>query len=173
MSEQSYGIRRDGSFYTRIHWASHTVQTPLYWVCNLIDDDIERHGGTWGANTMGPANAVLDFFGETQTIGKVRIFHNVGAPESILEELASQINLYVSSDDKCRRLGDESADLNQVKWTKILSTKMEKKEHWAEFKIEKPIAAKYVRLELVKNHGTPADLPWTETSELKLYPPGK
>jgi len=27
-----------------------------------------------------------------------------------------------------------------------------------------------VRLELVKNHGTPPNLPWTETSELKLYP---
>lgn len=167
----TYGIRRDGSYYTRIHWASTTEPNPLYWVCNLIDDDIERHGGTWGANTMGPANAVLDFFGETQEIGRVRIFHNVGEPQSILEELASNINIYVSDDDRCRRLGDEKADVNQVKWTKILAAKMDKKEYWAEFTLDKPVKAKYVRIELVKNHGTPPDLPWTETSELKLYPP--
>jgi hypothetical protein len=165
-----YGIRRDGSYYTRIQWASHTVQNPLFWVCNLIDDDIERMGGTWGANTMGPANAVLDFFGESQEIGRVRIFHNVGAHESMIEELASEINLYVSNDDICRRLGDENADVNQAKWTKILAAKMQKKEYWAEFTLDKPVKAKYVRIELVKNFGTPPELPWTETNELKLYP---
>ncbi len=166
-----YGIRRDGSYYTRIHWASTTESNPLYWVCNLIDDDIERHGGTWGANTMGPANCVLDFFGETQEIGRIRMFHNVGEYESILEELASEINFYVSDDDACRRLGDEKADLNQVKWTHILKCAMEKKEYWADFKLDKPVKAKYIRIELVRNHGTPPDLPWTETSELKIYPP--
>jgi len=168
-----YGIRRDGSYYTRIQWASHTEQTPLFWVCNLIDDDIERMGGTWGANTMGPANAILDFFDETQEIGRVRIFHNVGAPQSKIEELASEINLYVSDDDTCRRLGDENADIDQVAWKKVLSCDMPKQEGWNEFDLDKPVKAKYVRIELVKNHGTPPDLPWTETSELKLYPPAK
>jgi hypothetical protein len=57
-----------------------------------------------------------------------------------------------------------------VKWQKILAAKMEKKEYWAEFTLDKPVKAKYVRIELVKNHGTPPDLPWTETNELKLYP---
>lgn len=45
------GVRRDGSYYTRIEWASHTESDPTFWVVNLIRDDLERNGGTWGANT--------------------------------------------------------------------------------------------------------------------------
>ncbi len=82
-----------------------------------------------------------------------------------------EFRFYVSDDDACRRLGDEKADLNQVKWTHILKCAMEKKEYWADFKLDKPVKAKYIRIELVRNHGTPPDLPWTETSELKIYPP--
>lgn len=166
-----FGIRRDGSYYTRIEWASHTVQNCLYWICNLIDDDTKRAGGTWGANTMGPANAVLSFFGETQEIGSLRIFHNVGAAESLIEELASVINIYVGSDDKAARFGDEKTDPATIAWTKVKECKMAKKEHWAEFTFDRPVKAKYVRVELVKNHGTPPDCPWTETSEIKFYPP--
>ena len=57
------GVRRDGSYYTRIEWTTHTESDPTFWVCNLIRDDIERNGGTWGTNTRGPANVVLSFFG--------------------------------------------------------------------------------------------------------------
>lgn len=170
---QVFGLRRDGSYYTRILWASHTVQNPVYWVNNLIDDDIERDGGTWGANTNGPANAILDFFGEIQRFGKLRIFHNVGASDSLIEELASEINLYVCDDDLCRRFGDENADIDKVQWARIINCRMEKREAWFEFELEKPVAAKYVRIELVKNFGTPPEIPWTETSELKLYPSAK
>ena len=45
------GVRRDGSYYTRIEWATHTESDPTFWVVNLIRDDTERNGGTWGANT--------------------------------------------------------------------------------------------------------------------------
>ena len=106
MEKQMYplGVRRDGSYYTRIEWCSHTVTDPLIWVNNLIDDDTKRNGGTWGANTMGPANVILSFFGEEQEISKVCIFHNVGVPHSVLEELASVINIYVSSSDSVREM---------------------------------------------------------------------
>lgn len=164
------GVRRDGSYYTRIEWASHTVTDPLIWVNNLIDDDVERNGGTWGANTMGPANVILSFFGEQQKIGRIRIFHNVGVPHSILEELASIINIYISIDDDSRRLRDSEADIESVNWTEVLTCMMEKREGWFEFKLENPVMAKYIRVELVKNFGTPEHLPWTETSEIKFYP---
>jgi hypothetical protein len=168
--ETVFGIRRDGSFYTRIQWASDTVQSPLYWVCNLIDDDIDRNGGTWGANSLGPVNVILDFFGEEQEIGKIRIFHNVGATGSVLEELAKTINFYISDDDVCKRFGDENADINQVNWEKILTCEMKKSEGWFEFEISKIIRSKYIRMELEENFGTPLSIPWTETSELKIYP---
>jgi hypothetical protein len=168
--DKGIGMRKDGSYYTRIEWASHTEKTPLYWVNNLLDDDIERDGGSYGANTMGPANVVLSFFGETQLVGKVRFFHNVGATISKIEELASDINVYTSEDEKAHRLGGEDADINSVKWTKVLNCKMEKREDWFEFVLDKPVKAKYVRIELVKNFGTPPDLPWTETNEVKIFP---
>lgn len=71
-----YGVRRDGSYFMRIQWANGTVKNPYYWVCNLIDDDVERFGGTWGANTASPANVILDFFGERQQVQTVRVFNN-------------------------------------------------------------------------------------------------
>ena len=37
------GVRRDGSYYTRIEWASHTESDPTFWVVNLIRDDTERN----------------------------------------------------------------------------------------------------------------------------------
>jgi hypothetical protein len=171
MEKQMYplGVRRDGSYYTRIEWCSHTVTDPLIWVNNLIDDDTERNGGTWGANTMGPANVILSFFGEEQEISKVRIFHNVGVPHSILEELASVVNIYVSSSDSIREMRSADSTINQEQWQKVLSCQMEMREDWFEFELPKKTKAKFVRMELVKNFGTPADCPWTETSELKIY----
>lgn len=168
--KKEFGVRRDGSYYTRVEWASHTEKTPLYWVNNVLDDDIRRDGGSYGANTMGPANVILSFFGEKQEIGKVKFFHNVGATISKIEELASEINIYVSDDDKAGRLGGEDTDIDSVKWTKVKHCKMEMREDWFEFDLDKPVTAKYVRIELVKNFGTPPDLPWTETNEIKIYP---
>ena len=55
------GVRRDGSFYTRIEWASTTESDPTFWVCNLIRDDLERNGGTYGANTETKTDVVLSF----------------------------------------------------------------------------------------------------------------
>ena len=98
------GVRRDGSYYTRIEWATHTESDPTFWVVNLIRDDTERNGGTWGANTKGPASVVLSFFGETQTIRRIRIFRNVGLDISVLEELAKTIDLYISNTDEPRKL---------------------------------------------------------------------
>lgn len=164
------GMRRDGSYYTRIEWVSHTVTDPLIWVNNLIDDDVERNGGTWGANTMGPADVILSFFGEEQRISKVRIFHNVGVPHSVLEELASVVNLYASSDESVRSIRSAEASISQVQWNKIHTCEMEKREGWFEFILDQPVDAKYVRMELVKNFGTAPDCPWTETSEIKFYP---
>lgn len=164
------GVRRDGSLYSRIQWGSTTTLNPYYWICNLIDDDIERNGGTWGANTHGPANAILDFFGEEKTISCIRIFHNVGSPISIEEEMASAIRLYVSNDETCSHFGNEEADIDSVEWIEIVSTQMEMKEQWNTYFLEKPVTAKYVRIELVKNFDTPPDVPWTETAELKIFP---
>ncbi len=167
------GVMRDGSYYTRIEWASHTVGNPLYWVNNLIDNDIARNGGSYGANTMGPANVILSFFGEPKEIGSFKIFHNVGADISPLEELASEINIYVTNDQRGNRFGDNKVKLGQVDWKKIANIKMEKKSQWNVFKLKHPVSARFLRLELVKNFGTPPDKPWTETNEIKIYPPMK
>jgi hypothetical protein len=163
------GVRRDGSYYTRIEWASHTESDPLLWVCNLIDDDTEREGGTWGAHTMGPANVVLSFFGEEQEIKRIRIFHNVGIGVSILEELASAITIYTSTTDEPRVLKNKQSDINAVPWKKVLECNFEKREGWFEFQLQQAEKARYVRLELERNFGTPPDIPWTETSEVKIY----
>lgn len=72
MSLEMYplGVRRDGSYYTRIDWASTTESDPRLWVLNIIDDDIKRDGGTWGANDENSADVVLDFFGEVQKVSR-------------------------------------------------------------------------------------------------------
>lgn len=164
------GVRRDGSYYTRIEWTDSTVNNPLFWVCNLIDDDIERSGGTWGANTMGPANVVLSFFGEEQEISRVRFFHNVGLPISILEEEAKQIRMYISNTEEPRSLKADTDKIDDVPWELVGDFAMKKEMSWQEFVLDKPVTAKYVRIELVENFGTPPEIPWTETSELKIYP---
>ncbi len=164
------GLRRDGSYYTRIEWASHTESNPLFWVLNIIDDDIERSGGTYGANTMGPVNVILSFFGEEQPVKTVRFFTNVGLPISILEELASDINIYICNTEAPRELKSDLDDIDSVEWTKVLECKIKKEESWQTFKLDKPVNAKYIRIEMVKNFGTPPDIPWTETSEVKFFP---
>lgn len=171
MSERiPLGVRRDGSYYTRIEWASHTEADPTFWVVNLIRDDIERNGGTWGANTMGPAHVVLSFFGEAQSVGRIRIFRNVGLDISVLEELAKTIDIYYSDTDAPRSLRRQEDAIESVPWTFLVRVAMEKAEGWQEIALERPVEAKYLRFDLVENHGTPPDIPWTETSEIKIYP---
>ena len=119
---------------------------------------------------MGPANAILDFFGEEQAIETVRIFHNVGSTISIEEEMAEHIRLYVSNDERCSRFGREDQDIDTVHWEKILDIHMEMKEKWNTYFIDRPVKARYLRIELVRNFGTPEDVPWTETAELKVFP---
>jgi hypothetical protein len=164
------GLRRDGSYYTRVEWASHTESDPTFWVPNLIRDDTERNGGTWGANTLGPAHVVLSFFGETQKVGKIRIFRNVGLDISILEELAKTIDIYYSDTDEPRKLRRKEDKIDDVKWTFVKRVDMEKAEGWQDIPLDKQVEAKFRRFDLVENHGTGPDIPWTETSEIKIYP---
>ncbi len=166
------GIRKDGSFYTRILWADVTENDPTFWVNNLINDDLERNGGTWGANSETTANCVLDFFGETQKIGRIAIYKNVGITISILEELAKNINIYVSCSDEPLKLRRKEDKINDVKWEKICCFDIVKEEGWQEIVLEKPVFAKYLRVELVENFCKKDDsfIPWIETSEIKLYP---
>ena len=168
--EYPLGVRRDGSYYTRIEWADHTESDPTFWVCNVISDDTERNGGTWGAHTMGPANVVLIFFGEEQTVGKIMIFRNVGITISILEELAKTINIYCCDNDEPRKLRRIDDDIESVKWKKLITVTTEKAEGWQEVVLPEKVKAKYLRFELVENHGTPPEIDWTEISEFKIYP---
>ena len=162
------GVRTDCSYYTRIEWASHTESDPMLWVLNAIDDDTERNGGTWGANTFGPANVVLSFFGEEQTVSKIRIFRNGGITASVLEELARQINVYVSDTDEPRSLRTKEDKIDDVPWTLVKEVPIEKAEGWVDVTLDKPVAARYVRFELVGNRSDVID--WTEISELKIFP---
>jgi len=168
------GVRRDGSYYTRIEWASHTETDPTFWVVNLIRDDTERNGGTWGAHTEGGANVVLSFFGEEQTVSKVRIFRNVGLDISILDELAKTIDIYYSDTDEPLKLRRAEDDIEAIDWKFVMRVPMEKAEGWQEIDLPAPIQAKYMRFVLVDNHNDETTREtargWTETSEIKIYP---
>lgn len=165
------GVRRDGSFYTRIEWASTTESDPTFWVCNLIRDDLERNGGTYGANTETKTDVVLSFFGERQKIGRIRIYKNVGITISVVEELAREINIYISDTDEPRKLRRKEDNIDDVQWTLIKHNEMKKEFGWEEIVLEKPVYAKYIRFELVGNFCTKDNfIPWVETSEIKIYP---
>ncbi|NQX86641.1 MAG: hypothetical protein HRT67_12190 [Flavobacteriaceae bacterium] len=169
ITKHPLGMKRDSSYYTRIEWTNATLTTPLYWVNNIIDNDVSRNGGSWGAPTNGPAEVILSFFGETQTIKRIKIFHNVGATISPLDELASKINIFVSNTPNLQRIGDENAELSNFEWSPIISADMEQKEGWVDFPLKTPIKARYVRLQLVENFGTPPERAFTETNEIKIY----
>ncbi len=164
------GVRRDGSYYTRIEWVSHTESDPMLWVNNVIDDDTQRNGGTWGANTMGPAHLILSFFGEEQPVSRIRVFRNVGVSHSVLEELCKTMDVYYSNTDEPRKLRTKDDQIDSVNWNFVMRIQLEKAEGWQEIPLPAPIHAKYIRIDLVENHGTPPEIPWTETSEIKLYP---
>ena len=171
MSEIKYGVRRDGSYYTRVDFATVTESDPTFWVNNIIDDDLERCGGTWGANSETTADVVLSFFGELQTVSRIKLYKNVGLDISILEELAKQVNIYVSDTDEPKKLRRKDDDINSVEWKKIASVDIIKEEGWQEIVLSKPMQAKYVRIELVDNFCERDEnfIPWIEMSEVKIY----
>ena len=113
---------------------------------------------------------VLSFFGEEQTVSRIRIFRNVGLDISILEELAKTIDIYYSDTDEPRKLRRKEDKIDSVDWKFVKRVDMEKAEGWQEIELDAPIKAKYLRFDLVENHGTPPEIPWTETSEIKIYP---
>jgi len=163
------GVRRDGSYYTRVEWASHSEAEPLFWVNNVIDDDTGRSGGTWANHTNGPADCVLSFFGEEQVVSRVRYYINVGLPISQMEEAVSHIRLYISTTDEPRNLKSLNDKIDSVPWTLIADFHTEMEMKWQEYVLPEPVKAKYVRVELVKNFGPKPENSWTELSEIKFY----
>ncbi|MBE7025909.1 MAG: hypothetical protein E7408_07650 [Ruminococcaceae bacterium] len=166
------GVRRDSSYYTRINWASTTERDPRLWVLNIIDDDILRDGGTWGANDENSANVVLDFFGETQKVSKIKIYKNVGIAISVLEELAREINIYSCKDDTpAQKLRTAEDDIDSVDWVLQGTMKIVKEEGWQEIVFEEPFDAKFIRIETKDNFCKRDEsfIPWIEFSEVKIY----
>ena len=166
------GVRRDGSYYTRVLWADTNEGDVGFWANNLIDDDYDRNGGTWGANCDTAANAVLDFFGETQSIAKIAFYKNVGATISVLEELAKHVNVYVYNANEPLALRSKADPMDPAAWTKIAEMDTIMTVGWQEIPLDKPVNAKYIRIELVDNFCKRDDsfIPWIEMSEVKFYP---
>lgn len=169
------GVRRDGSYYTRIEWAAVTESDPTFWVCNVISDDHERNGGTYGACVEGldePKNdVVLSFFGELQTVSKIRLYKNVGVDISVPEELAKHLNIYVSATDEPLKLRRKEDDINSVDWKLVKSVDFEKEFGWQDIELDAPAEAKFLRFEFIDNFcGKDNFIPWVETSEIKIYP---
>lgn len=164
------GVRRDGSYYTRIDWASTTESDPRLWVLNIIDDDIKRDGGTWGANDENSADVVLDFFGEVQKVSKVRIYKNVGIEISVLEELAREINVYSCNDDSGYNLRTAEDKIDSANWQLRGTIHVVKEEGWQELIFEEPFDAKFIRIETKGNFCDKENfIPWIEFSEVKIY----
>ena len=163
------GVRRDGSYYTRVLWSDTTEKDPLLWVANLIDDDLDRNGGTWGANTTTTANAVLDFFGETLPVKQISIFRNVGITISVHGELAKYINIYVNNTNEPRKLRSFEDKVDDVEWKQIAHFDVIMNEGWQSIVLDEPVDAKFIRVEL-KDNFCNGEIPWDETNELKLFP---
>lgn len=166
------GVRRDGSFYTRVVWTDKTEKDPTFWVNNLIDDDTGRNGGTWGANSEDTADVVLDFFGETQTVGKICLYKNVGLSISILEELARSVRFYISNEDAGRALRRQEDKIDAVTWEYLGTMDVIMEEGWQTFTPAAPVEARYLRMELVDNFckRDASFIPWIEMNEIKIYP---
>ncbi len=161
------GVRRDGSYYTQIEWASHTEKDPMLWVCNVIRDDNERNGGTWGANTFGPAELVLSFFGEEQKVSKVKFYRNVGVTISVIGELAKKVDIWYTDDDVLNKLRKADDSIDAVKWTHAQTVDIGREFGWQEVALDKPFTAKYVRFTLVENDSETID--WVEMNQIKIY----
>ena len=92
----------------------------------------------------------------------------MGLDISILEELAKAIDIYISDTDEPRKLRRQEDKIDDVPWILVKHVEMEKAEGWQEILLDEPVEARFVRFDLLENHGTP--IPWTETSEIKMYP---
>ena len=59
-----------------------------------------------------------------------------------------------------------------MKWDQIAHFEIIKNEGWQEIVLDRPVTAKFIRVELVENFCKKDDsfIPWIETSEIKLYP---
>ena len=165
------GVRRDGSYYTRVMWANVTEKDPKFWVNNMISDDHERNGGTYGANTEHFADVVLDFWGETQKISKIRVYKNVGITISVPEELARYINIFVSTTDEPAKIRTADDDVNAADWKLVKKIEIVKEFGWQDVQLDEPVLAKYVRVQLEDNFCKRDEtfIPWCETSEVKFY----
>ena len=161
------GVRRDGSYYTNIDWSSHTEKNPMFWVCNILTDDHDRMGGTFGANTFGPVELVLGFFGEKQKVTKIRLYRNVGADISLIEELARHIKVWYTDDDVLRILRKDEDSIDSVNWTFAQDIDVPAEAGWLDITLDKPFEAKHVRFTLVDNSAPGID--WVEMNEIKIY----
>ena len=103
-------------------------------------------------------------------MSRIRIFRNVGLDISILEELCKTMDIYYSDTDEPRKLRRQEDKIDDVPWEFIMRVDMEKAEGWQDITLPKPVKAKFIRFEMVDNHGSEATPPWTETSEIKIYP---
>ncbi len=169
------GVRRDGSYYTRIEWATVTESDPTFWVCNVISDDHERNGGTYGAcveNLPEPKNnLILSFFDEHQEIGKVKLYKNVGVDISVPEELARHLNIYVSNSDLPKKIRRKDDDIESADWKLVKSVDLKKEFGWEDIVLDSPVIAKFVRFEFIDNFCDKDNfIPWVETSEIKIFP---
>ncbi len=162
------GVKRDGSYYMNVQWASHTESNPCFWVCNVLTDDIERNGGTYGCNTFGPAHLVLGFFGEEQTIGRIRVYKNVGITISVIEELAAALDIYVcETDEAAEKLRTEEDDINSVAWKHVMKAPLKEEFGWEDIVLPEPVKAKYLRIDLVENRSETID--WVEISKIRTF----
>lgn len=162
------GVKRDGSYYMNIQWASHTEANPCFWVCNVLTDDTERNGGTYGCNTFGPAHLVLGFFGEEQTVGRLSICKNVGITISVIEELAAALDIYVcDTDEPAAKLRTNEDDINSVEWKHVMRAPLKEEFGWEDIVFDEPVKAKYLRIDLVENRSETID--WVELSKIRAY----
>ncbi len=162
------GVKRDGSYYMNIQWVSHTEPDPKFWACNLLTQDMERNGGTFGCNTFGPANIVLGFFGEEQTVGRLKVYKNVGATISVIEELAAALDIYYcDTDEPAEKLRTFDDKVDSVEWKHIMKAPLKEEFGWEEIVFDKPVKAKYLRVDLVENRSETID--WVEISKILAF----
>ena len=162
------GQKRDGSYYMNIQWASHTESDPRFWVSNLLTQDIERNGGTYGCNTFGPAHVVFGFFGEEQVLNKLKVYKNVGVTKSVIEELAAALDIYVcDTDEPAEKLRTKEDDINSVNWQHVKLADLKEEYGWEEIEFDAPVKAKYLRVDLVINRSKTID--WVEISKILAF----
>lgn len=162
------GVKRDGSYYMNIQWVSTTEPDPKFWCCNLLTQDIERNGGTYGCNTFGPAHIVLGFFGEEQTVGKIKVYKNVGITISVIEELAAALDIYYSdTDEPAEKLRTADDKIDSVEWKHVMKAPLKEEFGWEEIVLDKPVKAKYLRIDLVENRSKTID--WVEISKIITF----